>query len=129
MPSPRKTPSLKPPPLPPVTDMEIDGVRRRALRVVTSNFPRVQEVLDGQRKWSASQVKLFQACLNKVLPDVRLTQSKKEVTVRNISELPIEELARIAMSGAAYTDAYYEDIPEDDDTTPADDVDEDQEDE
>tara|TARA_R110002153_G_scaffold259758_3_gene419522 strand:- start:351 stop:740 length:390 start_codon:yes stop_codon:yes gene_type:complete len=97
------------PPLPPVTPMEVDAVRRRALAVVRKNFPKVNEVLDGKLQWSNQQIKLFQICLDKIAPDIKVSHATHEHYHTEVSELTHEQLMEIA-SRTEPVDADYTEI-------------------
>jgi len=103
------------PPLPAVTPMEVDAVRRRALAVVRSNFDKVGQVLDGKLEWSNQQIKLFQICLDKVAPDIKVSHATHEHYHTDVAELSHEQLMEIA-ARTEPVDAEYKEI----ETTPVD---------
>jgi hypothetical protein len=85
----------------PVTPVEIDRVRRSALDVVRKNIPVVRQVLAGERKWTNQQVRLFGMMLNKVMPDLSASFNTHTHEHKNIDELSIEELHKIAAAAVA----------------------------
>lgn len=84
--------------LPAVTPKEVDRVRRSVLDVVRKNIPNVREVLDGKKKWSNQQVRVFGMMLNKVMPDLHHSFNQHSVENKDPSDLTLEELEAIAAS-------------------------------
>jgi len=102
--------------LPAVTPLEVDRVRRSVLDVVRKQMPEVRLVLDGSKKWDAQQTRLFGMMLNKVMPDLHHSFNEHTVENKDIAELTIEELQRIAQQTNA-VDAEYEEVADGTDTT------------
>jgi len=82
--------------LAPVTPVEVDRVRRSVLDVVRKNIPQVREVLQGDRKWDNTQVRLFGMMLNKVMPDLHHSFNQHTVETKELHELSMSELEEIA---------------------------------
>ena len=73
-------------------------------------------MLDGSKKWDAQQTRLFGMMLNKVMPDLHHSFNEHTVENKDVHELTIEELQRIAQqSNAVETD--YEEVEDGTDTT------------
>lgn len=80
-----------------VSPDQIRSIRHTLLRVVASHTASVDEVLSGQKKWSASQVQLYKLLLGKVLPDISASYVETtDTTTRKISGLSREELETLA---------------------------------
>ncbi len=94
--------------LPRVTPTAVDNVKARCLSVVNTHMDKVHQVLEGNRKWSNQQIKLFQICLDKVV-GAPASQHKHEHTHRKIEDMSREELMRIAR-GDDLIEGDYEDV-------------------
>ena len=79
-----------------MTPVEVDRVRRSVLDVVRKNIPQVREVLQGDRKWDNTQVRLFGMMLNKVMPDLHHSFNQHTVETKELHELSMSELEEIA---------------------------------
>ena len=86
---------------PPVTPIEVDRVRRTVLDVVRKQIPSVRLVLDGQKQWNTSQVRLFGMMLNKVMPDLHHSFNEHAIENKSAHELTFEELQAIAAQANA----------------------------
>jgi len=93
------TPIVKATKLPPVTPIEIDNVRRRALAIVKDRMQDANDVLKGEKKWDAQQTRLFLGMLNKIVPDLNYTKKEVHITDKSLSELTEAELLQIATTG------------------------------
>lgn len=82
--------------LAPVTPIEVDRVRRSVLDVVRRQIPSVRLVLDGQKQWNNSQVRLFGMMLNKVMPDLHHSFNEHAIENKAAHELTFDELQAIA---------------------------------
>ena len=82
--------------LAPVTPIEVDRVRRSVLDVVRKQIPAVREVLEGDKQWNNSQVRLFGMMLNKVMPDLHHSFNEHAVENKAAHELTFAELQAIA---------------------------------
>lgn len=82
--------------LAPVTPIEVDRVRRSVLDVVRKQIPSVRDVLDGNKQWNNSQVRLFGMMLNKVMPDLHHSFNEHAVENKAEHELTFAELQVIA---------------------------------
>lgn len=117
MPNVRKEPSkTKGTGLPAVTPLEVDRVRRSVLDVVRKQMPEVRLVLDGSKKWDAQQTRLFGMMLNKVMPDLHHSFNEHTVENKDVAELTIDELQRIAQQANA-VDVEHEEVAHGTDTT------------
>jgi len=85
----------------PLSPQSIQNLRRRVMHAVEANLERAEEVLSGERHWTATQARIFGMLLNKVVPDLHHSQSTVSVEHKNINELSIEELKVIAARGVA----------------------------
>lgn len=83
-----------------ITQEEQWMIRRSCYRTVMSRLDTVRDVLDGSVVWSAQQTRLFTALLNKVLPDLKYTQSTVEHK-SNPDQLTREELERMVAEARA----------------------------
>ena len=79
-------------PLAPVTIQELDNIDRSILNVVKEGFRRATEVMDGNRKWSTVQFRIWQTCLNKLRPDLKTTQLLIDDQRKPIDEMSREEV-------------------------------------
>lgn len=117
MPNVRKEPSkTKGTGLPAVTPLEVDRVRRSVLDVVRKQMPEVRLVLDGSKKWDAQQTRLFGMMLNKVMPDLHHSFNEHTVENKDVAELTIDELQRIAQQ-ANEVEIEHEEVANGTDTT------------
>lgn len=82
--------------LAPVTPIEVDRVRRSVLDVVRKQIPAVRLVLEGDKQWNNSQVRLFGMMLNKVMPDLHHSFNEHAVENKAAHELTFAELQAIA---------------------------------
>lgn len=82
--------------LAPVTPIEVDRVRRSVLDVVRKQIPSVRLVLEGDKQWNNSQVRLFGMMLNKVMPDLHHSFNEHAIENKDAHELTFDELQAIA---------------------------------
>ncbi|MGL4918403.1 MAG: hypothetical protein ACRC5D_19510 [Aeromonas allosaccharophila] len=76
-------------------------IRRSCYHAVMSRLDTVRDVLDGAVVWSPTQTRLFTALLNKVLPDLKVSQATIEHTHTRPDQLSREELERMVAESRA----------------------------
>ncbi|MCO4170245.1 hypothetical protein ACEUAY_00315 [Aeromonas veronii] len=84
-----------------ITKEEQMMVRRSCYHTVMSRLDTVRDVLDGAVEWSPNQTRLFTALLNKVLPDLKVSQATIEHTHSRPDQLTREELERMVAESRA----------------------------
>lgn len=92
---------------PVLTPQAASRLRGSIMARVPKYIEMADEVLSGERKWSATQARVFSTLLNKVVPDLSASFVQHEHTTRDLRELSREELERIARGDDAITVEYY----------------------
>lgn len=84
-----------------LTPDEVEALRGRVAQHVANQIEVANEVVLGisGREWSATQARLFQAMLNKVIPDVRAEAPTKELPAnKDLTTLKRDQLEALAMT-------------------------------
>lgn len=91
---------------PVLTPQAASRLRGSIMARVPKYLQMADEVMAGERKWSATQARVFSTLLNKVVPDLSASFVQHEHTTRDLRELSREELERIVRGDDAITVEY-----------------------
>lgn len=91
---------------PVLTPQAASRIRGSIMARVPKYLEMADEVMAGDRKWSATQARVFSTLLNKVVPDLSASFVQHEHTTRDLRELSREELERIARGDDAISVEY-----------------------
>ena len=91
---------------PVLTPQAASRLRGSIMARVPKYLEMADEVMSGERKWSATQARIFSTLLNKVIPDLSASFVQHEHTTRDLRELSRDELERIARGDDAITVEY-----------------------
>jgi len=91
---------------PVLTPQAASRIRGSIMTRVPKYLEMADEVMQGDRKWSATQARVFATLLNKVVPDLSASFVQHEHTTRDLRELSREELERIARGDDAISVEY-----------------------
>jgi hypothetical protein len=71
-------------------------IRQKLKALVVRQISQADEVLNGQREWTPQQVRLFCKLLDKVAPNISVSDQRVTVTHDDVSELSKSQLIEIA---------------------------------
>lgn len=91
---------------PVLTPQAASRLRGSIMARVPKYLDMADEVMSGERKWSATQARVFATLINKVVPDLSASFVQHEHSTRDLRELSREELERIARGDDAITVEY-----------------------
>lgn len=80
---------------------EVEALRGRVAQHVANQIEMANEVVLGirDREWTATQARLFQTMLNKVIPDVRAEAPNKDLPInKDLTTLSRSDLERLAVT-------------------------------
>lgn len=83
------------------------AIRNRVAGIVVSQLPIVKEVLEGKRDWTAAQVNLFRALLNKCIADQTAPKDDNANGFKSLGELSPEEFTRMLQEAAQDASGVY----------------------
>lgn len=70
------------------------AIRNRVSKVVVAQLPNVKKVLDGELQWTAAQVNLFRALLNKCIADQTAPKEDDSGGTLTLGEMTPEQFTR-----------------------------------
>lgn len=85
------------------------AIRNRVSKVVVAQLPNVKKVLDGEIQWTAAQVNLFRALLNKCIADQTAPKEDESGGNLTLGEMTPEQFTQALQKA---TDAYLSKVEE-----------------
>jgi hypothetical protein len=83
-----------------LTPQRVAQLRSRIANIIAVNMDTAFDVIEGTKTWTPTQARIFQALLNKVVPDIKASVHQHNHVHTDASKLSREELMRIASEGA-----------------------------
>lgn len=79
------------------------ALRGKIANIISHQIDIAERVLTGEIKWSATQVQVFKALMNKVVPDISAKFHQHEVNNRDVTAMSRADLERMAIEEAEDT--------------------------